>query len=741
MKKALSIFLSLIFVLSLWPQVLAEQIVEISALDLTGTNFYESASSLCWIENDLYILGIHAIYHWTKGMKSAEEYCDLSAFAAYQYTEQPPEDEEGAQAWSKAIRFLFTNGKVLYGLHPYSGRVFEVTQEAMRPVAQLPNELLKAGTGESSFFREVKGVTYKEEKLFLLLGTDDYEDYAKTELFSFSLASQSLATCAPTSVQGLATGAEGKLVLLVQGEETALWQYDITSDTLDMQLAALQPEDTPSGLAWYADKEAFVYYAANRIVLTDLSGAAQTKAYLPVSYASSITSAVCSSDGIYAYPYANRVFLRDISIEGEASQTVLNLIGTVSPNLIVEFSIENPDIAVVTVETNTADYLKQAVVSADSDIDIIVASAPGDFAAMKKKGFAASLNKNGALVTMAKQLYPTIQDTVFDGETLVGYPVTLNPSSWTVNESRWKEFNLGDYPKTYEELFQSISSWLDDYAEDNMDFTLSDIQQSSVDALVSMIVKEYIFQNEITDERLSFDTPVFRSLMESVIKNASLLSEKNEQWGMALLSAYYQGFGTSYNDSDRVRMLLSPTLDQEKIQRLNASMEVLFVNATSLKQEAAGRFISFCAQSMDTTTKYMLNPNLNEPVRNPSYEARLETLKEELQKLKSKLTYADESQTAALRDQVTRKETMIENFASNEWAISSESIAVYREIAQNMRVPYASALLTEGESGGFHAISAVITQYCSDGLNVDEVNAFIADLDRVTYLVYMEGTP
>ncbi|MEG2718766.1 MAG: hypothetical protein RSA55_04415, partial [Clostridia bacterium] len=157
-----------------------------------------------------------------------------------------------------------------------------------------------------------------------------------------------------------------------------------------------------------------------------------------------------------------------------------------------------------------------------------------------------------------------------------------------------------------------------------------------------------------------------------------------------------------------------------------------------LKQETAGRFISFCAQNMDTTTKYMLNPNLNEPVSNPSYETRLETLKAELQTLKSKLSDADESQTATLRDEIAQKETMTENFGSNEWAISPESIAVYREVAQNLRVPYDSAFLTEGEGGGLNAIFAVIRQYCSNGLNADELNAFITDLDRVTYLVYME---
>lgn len=740
MKRIIPLILIVATLLALCHYASAEQTAtSIPMLDLSRAQAYENASSLCWVNDDLYILGTNAVYHWTDGMEAPEAFYDLSASAAYQYTEQPPEDKETAQAWAKAIRHLFTDGKTLYGLHPYSGEIFEVTQEDMRMVAQLPGELLVAGAEEASFFREIKGVACEGEKLFLLLGTDDYADYGKTQMYSFDLADQSLTLCSPTGIETMTAGAAGKLVLFAQGEESGLWQYDIASDGLEKQLATIPPEETASGFAWYAAKEGLVYYAFNQVKLTDGVGVAQTKAYLPVSYANTSTPAACSASGIYAYPYGNYVFLRDIGLEGEASQTVLRLMGSLSPNLMVNFSIENPDIAIVSLEASTGDYLKQAVISADESVDLFVASAPGDFAAMKKKGFAAPLNSDSRLLEMAKQLYPTLQETVFEGENLLAYPIAIQPYSWTANETRWKEWGLEEYPATYGELFEKISLWLDTYAEDNMDYTLSDIQQSPVDALVSMIVKEYIFQNEDSGERLTFDTPAFRELMNSVSANAYLLSEENEQWGMPLLSSYYQGFGCSYNDDDMMRMLLPPTLDEQRTQMLNASVEVLFVNAASRQQEAATRFVSFCAQNLDVTTQYMLNPGMNDPYPNPTYESRMETLNAELAELQSKLENAEDSQVALLRDQVVQKEKMIESFSESQWLISPESIAVYREVAENLRVPSDSAYLAEGESGGYNAISAVIAQYCVDGLDTGEIDAFIKELDQVTYLVYMEG--
>ena len=82
---------------------------------------------------------------------------------------------------------------------------------------------------------------------------------------------------------------------------------------------------------------------------------------------------------------------------------------------------------------------------------------------------------------------------------------------------------------------------------------------------------------------------------------------------------------------------------------------------------------------------------------------------------------------------------MIESVAESRWMISPESISIYRSVAGNLRVPFDSPYLSEAESGGYNAISAIIVQYCSDGLEAAEIDAFIKELDRVTYLVYMEG--
>lgn len=99
----------------------------------------------------------------------------------------------------------------------------------------------------------------------------------------------------------------------------------------------------------------------------------------------------------------------------------------------------------------------------------------------------------------------------------------------------------------------------------------------------------------------------------------------------------------------------------------------------------------------------------------------------------------DDSEVASIRDEIAQKERMIESLSSSRWQISPESISVYRSVAETLRVPCDSEYLSEGESGGYGAIASVIAQYCSDGLEQSEIDSFIKELDRVTYLVYMEG--
>lgn len=730
MKKLVCLVLALLISLLSAFAVHAE---ETGTVNLTDAHAYETATSLCFIEDTLYVLGSYGVYEYKDS--ELKTLVDLTDAYVYRYNQQRPEDAAGAAAWDRIIGYLFTDGKVLYGLHPYTGQVFKIEDGQLNACAQIPKNLLYAE--EEEFFREIKGITYAGEKLILLLGTDTYDDYEKTEIVLIDLNDQKHQVSAIKNVQSIAAGAAGKLLVYVEAEQAAIWQYDIATDTIEKMVEQIEDGIFPSGLAGY--KQSVVYLEDSKVVLIDENGKDLVKAYMPIQYAHTSTPSACSENGMYAYPYSNYVFLRDVGIEGEAKQTVLTLMGNVSSKTIIDFTIQNPDIAVVTTESMNPNELIQAAVSGDSGVDLFVLSAPGDFYSMKEKGYISALNTSKKLIGEARKLYPAMQDVVFSGDSLLGYPVSVSPKSWMVNETKWNEMNLGDYPKTYNELFEKIEMWLNEYATDYPEYTLADVQQMGLNTLVLSMVEAYIHENEASGMQLTFDTPSFREMMKCVSDNAYLLSEENEQWGMPLLTSMYLGFGTCYTDSDLNRMILPPALNLNGKQSLYAEMSILAVNAASKNAEVATRFVEFCAENLSNTVRYEMEPELNEPVESSAYYVRVAELQGKINDLAEQLEKADQDARYAIKEKIIQAEAKLEQLEERKWEIDPKSIEIYRSAAENLKVSYKSPLLLKGENGGYEALRSVVDKYCTQDFSDSDINALIAELDRVATMVYLES--
>ena len=301
-----------------------------------------------------------------------------------------------------------------------------------------------------------------------------------------------------------------------------------------------------------------------------------------------------------------------------------------------------------------------------------------------------------------------MQDVVFSGESLLGYPVSVSPKSWMVNETKWNEMNLGDYPKTYNELFEKIEMWLNEYATDYPEYTLADVQQMGLNTLVLSMVEAYIHENEASGMQLTFDTPSFREMMKCVSDNAYLLSEENEQWGMPLLTSMYLGFGTCYTDSDLNRMILPPALDLNGKQSLYAEMSILAVNAASKNAEVATRFVEFCAENLSNTVRYEMEPELNEPVESSAYYVRVAELQGKINDLAEQLEKADQDARYAIKEKIIQAEAKLEQLEERKWEIDPKSIEIYRSAAENLKVSYKSPLLLKGENGGYDALRSVV---------------------------------
>lgn len=703
------------------------------ALDLTEMQRYEMADSLCWIDDSLYVLGNKGVYSWKSGSEKMNTVIDLAAASNYDYVQDCPEDESEATVWNQMLQLIFTDGEALYGLHPYSGMIKKIEENAQTDVAEIQQEYLYSEDMEA--YREIRQAVYADKKLYLLLGTDTYEEYDKTELYAFDLDTSEMELVDIEGVNAIMLGAEGTLLIQTNDALSSTAQYDVESGTLGEEVLTVGKDERIAGVAWDAVDQRYVRFVQGQVVTCDANGNEIVKAYIPVFDATENVPAACSTAGLYALTNGRYIFIRDITGDEAASQTILTVAGYLNPDMLIQFSLDNPDIAVL----QSSQSAQNAALSGDYTVDMFTLTAPGDFAAMKEKGYLASM-QDGQLRDWSQTLYQEIQNVIYSGEELLAAPIAINVNSWTMDETMWNELELGEYPTNYDELFEKIAVWLDDYASEYPDYTLSDIQQNGMETLVAAVMKDYIIQNADRGGQFTFKTDVFRNVLMSIAAHAELLSEEHDQWGMPILSSYSQGFGVSYNDSHRVVMMLPPALNADGEQAMNTEIEVLAIHNASKNKDIAEKFIAWYVAHLSNTVSYELSPEKNKPIENPNYPIRVQEVADELQDLKKKLEETDDpDKQADLEEQIFRKENQLEGLADMQWSISQESIDCYRSVAKDMKIAYESPFFGSSDGGGMQAVNEVIAKFCEDGLVESEVDGLISELDRVTFMVSMEG--
>lgn len=729
MKKLVAVLVALICILGM-----SGGYAEDKTLDISSVTPNESVRSICWIQDTLYVLGVKGLYKLENGQKEIKLVRDFTEASKYAFLQEPPEDEESSALWKQYPQRIFTDGVLLYGIQPYSGEIMCIDSQSMNCVATIPEWLLYSE--ELMGFREIRQIAYTGETLFILLGTDSYDEYNKTDLYCFDLETESAEPISIDNVRSIAEGSDDSLLIQSDSFPYCVMKYTVGTGVLEETAIMFNEGEEVSGLVWDEADQRYARFSQGVIESIKEDGSSMNKAYLPVGMGFSNSPAACSQTGEYAFGNGQYIFIRDITGDTPASQRVLRVIGSINPNEKVRFSMEYPEITIL--EVNGMSVINAAL-SGATDIDLFVLNAPGNFVSMKEKGYIAPIT-NGEVSDWVDNLYASIQEVVYKGNDLLGIPINISVNSWSVNETVWNELGLGAYPATYADLFDRIAVWLDLFAADYTDFTLSDFQQNGLETLVNAVIKEYILQTELRGEQLSFDTEAFRNVLQVIAENSDLLSEDYDQWGMPILSSYSQGFGITYTDGNRVAMILPPAFDNNSAQRVSAELEVLAIHSASQQKEDAETFVRWYAKHINDTVCYEMTPTLVVPIMNPNYEARVQEIKEEINQLKARLEEAEDFEVVdRLEAEIVRKENQIEALSAIKWTISEESIENYRSIANNLRIVYESPFFSNDGGNGFEAVTETVERFCANGLEVTEISAMISELDRITYMIYMEA--
>lgn len=676
----------------------------------------ETIRSICWQGDTLYLL-TENLYRWRPGDAAPQPIWQAKGIDTLRYWNTPPEDGEQRALWRQAIAYLFPGPDAPLALHPYSGEIFRVDDSGLTPIAVIPEEARTYEEDGEALPRGVLDAAGKDGVIWLLLDTDDWNDWSRRTILRFDTADSRVQTFDATNVHGIAAAENGQLLLTMNSEGKTSYQL---VDGSTGEFAGRYAASSDSGAVWCGGS--VLEYHGGELLLRDGTGASSVKGYAPAGN-HLFGELACSEGGLCAVSVNGRAFIRDLNHPAE--QTVLTIAGYLNPFTVLGFSLDNPDIAVVALDEST----QQAALTGRADLYVV--DAPGLYGALaRRRGLAPIASEE--LTRQAASFYEGIRTAIMPEGTLLAWPINMEPETWAFNETLWERFDLGDAPTSYPALMEALERWQENDAEENPDYMLAELPGTLARCL-KLVMREYILQ--CGDAYPDFTGDDFRQAVLSLMAHEAAIEQNAESYGMPLIISYSVGFGLQSLDGTMTRMMLKPAIIPGGGQKMAARLELLAISANSRHQEAAGRFILWCAEHMESELRYMLDPTLNTPLRRDDYETRLADLNDQKAAIEASLAEAEDE---SFRDQLERLEQRIARWESEDgWLISEASIANYRDVATHLVVPYNSPLLAS--EGGMASLDERIEQACGKGLTEASLDVLLRELNSVARMVMQEN--
>lgn len=689
------------------PQALADE-----TFDMGG----DYLQSVCWQGDTLYLLGRETLYRWQPGRDAPQAFWQAEGASMMIHLETAPEDEAELALWRQAISRIVPGKDAPLALQYHSGEVFSVGAEGLTPVTSIPLEYLTFTMDGMTMFRNLDGMTGRDGVIWLLLGTDDMTDWSKQTILRFDVSGRGTTSFDVTGVVSIDAAEDDRLLLTADGA------YRLVNGTTG---EIIREYKAGGATAIWAQGGA-LEYRGGELLRLDEAGNRTVKGYVP-SGDFLMNGLACSESGLCAASVGACVFIRDLN--NPAEPTVLKVAGWgLNPSDVIRFSMENPDIALVTLNESA----QQAALTGSADLYVV--SAPGLYGTLVERGGLAPIG-DSALTEKAAAFYESIRDALAPEGQLLAWPVSLMAETWSLDETLWQRFDLGDVPTTFTGLVEVMRRWQEDYADDEPDHMFAELPGSLAGCL-QLMMREYILQ--CGDEYPDFTSDAFRQAAQAMIAHQDVIGRNAESGWMPLIYSYPIGFGYEGIDEDRVRMMPRPAIAEGDEQKVAVTMSLLAVSSRCKRQDAALRFIRWYADHMDAQLRYELDPTQNEPLRRDNYETRLADLNAQKASLEASLASTEGTEAADLKDQLNRIEQRIADWETEGgWLISAASIANYRETAAHLVVPYRSPLLQN--EGGMAALDERIELACSQGLTDASLERLLSELNSVAMMVMEEN--
>ena len=720
---------------------------------VVGANLYLLVSNLYSGSND----GQVWLERWSAGMNEPETV--LEGLRSYR--------NESTDATTPVVTRLLADGECLYGFDESSRQVMRLVDGAGSAAVQ-PLCTLEAVEEEPSedgiYYGSYVNSMFMQDGEVVRLAENYGEGESSLLVERYALDTGKLIAQqgVDSTLRALCAYKDGKYLALVQpvpGPEdmeapmTQIAVYDPATGgttlvaTLNGSYLNNVTYDPQSDTAYYCC-DATIY------AVPMATGESRVSAYLPVNaWSGSDTTFAALSGGMIVYANGDGTYVRRLDAPELAAGalTVANEGGTTKHMAVVA---EHPELNVTLASEypQTMEELTTAMVSGTGSMDVLcLTTSYNPVERLIDKGYAADLSGYPELMAVAGRMDPRFTQSVMRDGKLYALPVALSTNTLGVNADVMEKLGLmeSDLPTTWLEFLDFAANYYYDYGEENADVVLMDLNMRR--SLFQMIRDQYVAAQLRDTGSVSFDTPLFRKLMQALeaidfteldpyeVKGDKVWegNDANEFYEKQQLFTRYSEASPRAMDQSgygRSNQPLILRLDSETEPVLPVSMTVMIVNPRSTRMDQAAAYLTAYAGHYDAETEnIMFFPDQNDPVPNSYYEVQKQSYEESLRDVDSRIEKADESEKASLRETREQIQGYLDELENQRMSVTEEMIQAYREQVAPYLYVTPQTPLTNPESS--NELDTLTSQYLDHAIDLD---TYIREMDQRVRMMMLE---
>lgn len=720
---------------------------------VVGANLYLLVSNLYSGSND----GQVWLERWSAGMNEPETV--LEGLRSYR--------NESTDATTPVVTRLLADGECLYGFDESSRQVMRLVDgagsAAVQPLCTL--ETVEEEPSEDGIYygSYVNSMFMQDGEVVRL--AENYgqgESSLLVERYALDTGKLIAQQGVDSTLRALCAYKDGKYLALVQpvpGPEdmeapmTQIAVYDPATGgttpvaTLNGSYLNNLTYDRESDTAYYCG-DATIY------AVPLATGESRVSAYLPVNaWSGSDTTFAALSGGMIVYANGDGTYVRRLDAPEMAAGalTVANEGGTTKHMAVVA---EHPELNVTLASEypQTMEELTTAMVSGTGSMDVLcLTTSYNPVERLIDKGYAADLSGYPELMAVAGRMDPRFTQSVMRDGKLYALPVALSTNTLGVNAEAMEKLGLteSDLPATWLEFLDFAANYYYDYGEENADVALMDLNMRR--PLFQMIRDQYVAAQLRDTGSVSFDTPLFRKLMQALeaidfteldpyeVKGDKIWegNDANEFYEKQQLFTRYSEASPRAMDQSgygRSNQPLILRLDSETEPVLPVIMTVMIVNPRSTRMDQAAAYLTAYAGHYDAETEnIMFFPDQNDPVPNSYYEVQKQSYEESLRDVDSRIEKADESEKASLRETREQIQGYLDELENQRMSVTEEMIQAYREQVAPYLYVTPQTPLTNPESS--NELDTLTSQYLDHAIDLD---TYIREMNQRVRMMMLE---